>query len=624
MDEGGRLQCLSPFTVDIPPGKTAKLVVDQRHETRHGLLVTPAGTLNNLGEIIRRVGWRDHAWASWTNYTDASARGRELEGCYHRGWRATMSRRVLVWIIVLGLLTQGRPLSAQSPHDSLTLISENGREFIPTVRDGSRVLVALDDVIRVFDLEQQGLSSDGTVTVSRAGRAIILTANQQLASVAGQLVELRAAPRTIDGRWLVPLDFLSRALTQILDERLDLRQRSQLLLVGDVKVPRVSGQYRTRGAGGQLTLEVTPEVPYAIRQDGNRLIVTFEADALDIERLPRPRGDLVTSFFAVDASASLGIDLGAAFGSFDASSRSIRNNGVELRVDFRGAERLTDAGAPGLVPEPSGSGPPTAAIDPLPDLRAPPTVRVVAIDAGHGGDDAGTRGADDTLEKDVALSVTRRLREAIESRLGLRVILTRGRDQAVGLDQRAAIANNNKADIFISLHVNTSVRPTATGAEVFYLSMDEYGAEARELAEREAQIVPVIGGGTRAIDLVQWEMAQVRYIDRSARLAGIVHSELNRRIPMSTRDVQKAPFRVLVGANMPAVLIEMGFISNPDDERRLASARFQNAVVDALVASILRFRDYLERTANDDGALEPDVTDTDSVGGAASLQVRDE
>ena len=522
-----------------------------------------------------------------------------------------MTRRAPVWIIVLGLLTQGYTASAQAPRDTLTLISKDDRESIPTIREGSRVLVALDDVVRIFDLEQRGRSSDGTVTVSHANQAIILTADQQLVSVAGQLVDLRSPPKIVGGRWLVPVDFLSRALTRVLDDRLTLRRQSQLVLIGDVKVPRVSGRYRTRGDREQLTLEVTPEVPYEIEQDGNRLVVTFEAAALDIESLPRLGGDLVTNIVAVDSSVSLAITLGAGFGSFDTSSRDIRNDGVELRLDFLGAERLADAEPP-APPKPStADGASPEAIGPLPDLRLPPTVRVVAIDAGHGGDDTGTRGTRDTLEKDITLSVTRRLREAIESRLGLRVVLTRGRDETVGLDRRAAIANNNKADIFISLHVGASVRPSVTGAEVSYLSLNEYGAEARELAQREGQLVPVIWGGTRAIDLVQWEMAQVRYIDRSARLARIVHSELNRRIPMSAREVQEAPFRVLVGANMPAVLIEMGFISNRADEQRLASARFQDAVVDALVGSILRFRDYLQRAHTDEG-------------GAASLNARDE
>ena len=90
-------------------------------------------------------------------------------------------------------------------------------------------------------------------------------------------------------------------------------------------------------------------------------------------------------------------------------------------------------------------------------------------------------------------------------------------------------------------------------------------------------------------------MAQARQVDRSARLAELVEDELRRRVPMSPRAILQAPFRVLVGANMPAVLVEMGFISNPDQEGQLMSASFQDEIVDALIASVLRFRDYLER-----------------------------
>ena len=257
-------------------------------------------------------------------------------------------------------------------------------------------------------------------------------------------------------------------------------------------------------------------------------------------------------------------------------------------------------------PEPA---PPTVATlppsaDPLPDFATTSTVRVVVLDAGHGGDDIGSQGSNGALEKDVTLSVARRLRGVIEDRLGLRVILTRGRDENVDLDARAAIANNNKADLFISLHVNASARPSATGAEVFYLSLDEYGAEARALAERDATVIPVIGGGSRQIDMVLWDMAQVRYVDRSARLAEIVKQELQRRVPMSPRPLRQAPFRVLVGANMPAVLVELGSLSGPEEERRLTSAAFQNTVVDALVASILRFRDYVELV----GEMPPDAS----------------
>ena len=89
-------------------------------------------------------------------------------------------------------------------------------------------------------------------------------------------------------------------------------------------------------------------------------------------------------------------------------------------------------------------------------------------------------------------------------------------------------------------------------------------------------------------------MAQVRYVDNSARAAEIVAQELQRRVPMGPRSVQQAPFRVLVGANMPAVLVELGSISDPNDERRLTGANFQNDVVEALVASVVRIREYLQ------------------------------
>ena len=164
------------------------------------------------------------------------------------------------------------------------------------------------------------------------------------------------------------------------------------------------------------------------------------------------------------------------------------------------------------------------------------------VDAGHGGTDEGAHGSDGTLEKNVTLGVARRLRAALEARLGARVILTRTGDTVVPIDERAAVANNNKADLFISLHANSSRSSARRGAEVFHLSIAEYGAEAREVAEREAPVLAVVGGGAREIDIVEWEMAQARHVDHSARLAELVEDELRQRVPMSPRAMQQAPF----------------------------------------------------------------------------------
>ena len=502
---------------------------------------------------------------------------------------------------------------AQSPADSLTIISPSGRGTLDTVEHDGQAMVALDDLAQVFQLDVREDSRAGTLSVTTNGVVIILTPNQPLVSVDGRLVSLRAAPRRVEERWVVPFDFLSRALAPVYSEPIELRSRSRLLMVGPVEVPEVSARYRARRGGGVLSLDVTPNTPHTIEQRDTTLVVTFEADGIDVVRTPRLRGDLATRFDHAQSPPSVTVDLGPAFDSYRVSSEPAPNGGATLVIELNGAPTTTEADT-GTSTAPPTVAPRPGPADPLPDFTRTSTVRIVAIDAGHGGDDSGSQGTDGALEKNITLSVARRLRNVIENRLGLRVILTRRRDENVDLDARAAIANNNKADLFISLHVNSSARPSAIGAEVFYLSIDEYGAEARALAERETQPIPVIGGGHREIDMVLWEMAQIRFVDRSARLAEIVEQELEHRVPMSPRSVHQAPFRVLVGANMPAVLVELGSLSDPIEESRLTSAVFQNAVVEAVVASILRFRDYLERA----GETEPNLAGSS---GAAALQV---
>ena len=121
----------------------------------------------------------------------------------------------------------------------------------------------------------------------------------------------------------------------------------------------------------------------------------------------------------------------------------------------------------------------------------------MVIDPGHGGDELGAQGPRGTLEKEITLAVSRRLRTLIESRLGLRVFLTREDDRTVPHDDRSAFANNHQADVFLSIHANAAVRPFIKGAEVYYLSVERADAEARKRAEDAAITLPALGGGTR-------------------------------------------------------------------------------------------------------------------------------
>ena len=521
--------------------------------------------------------------------------------------------RTLIGIVPLTLAALMAPVLAQSSPDRLIVITPGGRHTLPIVETRGGEMLALPDLAALFELEVREDPRAGTLIVTRGSGTVILTPDQRTVSVGGRLVSLASAPRQVDGRWLVPLDFVSRALEPIYGADLELRPRSGLLLVGNVQVPRVEVEYRGRRASGRVRVEISPNTAHTVTREGDRLLIRFEADAIDVPRLPRPRGSLVDGFEAAPLLPGIAIALGDAFGEFSVSSLPAPDDAGQLVIELRASGREATDAVPPVTP-PVGVPFPTP-VAPFPDFASRPTVRTVVIDAGHGGDEDGARGPDGTLEKDIALSVARRLRDAIESRLGLRVILTRNRDETVHLDERAAIANNNKADLFISLHANASSHPVPEGAAVFYLSIDEYGEEVRELAEREGQVIPVAGGGTREIDLILWEMAQVRYLEHSAQLAGYVEEELRRRVTMSPRAIQQAPFRVLVGANMPAVLVEMGFISNPGQETELATARFQQRIVEAIIASILRYQDSLEQSSRALSGLpaaEPD-------GGASRL-----
>ena len=174
------------------------------------------------------------------------------------------------------------------------------------------------------------------------------------------------------------------------------------------------------------------------------------------------------------------------------------------------------------------------------------------------------------------------------------VLLTRDADSDIGLDARAAIANNNKADLFLSLHVNGSPSATVSGAEAQYLQLDREGLAVREEAAREAVAIPVLGGGVRTIDIIPWELAQARHVEHSAAFAAMIAEALQSRVMMGPSPVRPLPLRLLEGLNMPAVTVEMAYLTNPDQEKLVASENYKNTVAQALLDAITRFRTHME------------------------------
>ena len=482
---------------------------------------------------------------------------------------------------------------AQAPAATpLVLLSAAGRRPLPTTVVNDHEMVALDDLAAAFQLSLRDDALAGGMTVTYKGKTIALMPDQAIASVGGRLVSL-AAPVIRDGRrWLAPIDFIDRALAPIYDARLDFRKASRLVVVGDLRVPRLAVRQEVQGSQVRVTLDASPATSSTIVKEATRLLVRFDADALDTTILVAAPHAVVSAIRLLDPGNAVAIVFGPRFGSFRASTVPTDAASSRVIVD------LVPAGAPSA---PAGAGPQPAqppqapAMPGLPELLAAPStpgVRTIVIDPGHGGTEEGARGPSGTLEKDLTLDVARKLKAAIETRLGLRALLTRDADIATSLDDRAAFANNARADLFISLHVNASLNKDAKGAEVFYLSPEGYAQAQREAT---AASLPTFGGGSREIDLILWEVAQMRHLTQSAALAAVVEEELRAHVPMSARPVQQAPFRVLVGANMPAILVEMAFVTNAEQEQALSSSEFQNAIAQALFDAIARFRETIER-----------------------------
>ncbi len=214
----------------------------------------------------------------------------------------------------------------------------------------------------------------------------------------------------------------------------------------------------------------------------------------------------------------------------------------------------------------------------------------IVIDPGHGGHDTGTIGPNGLEEKDLVLEVSRRLGKLLETRLGAEVVYTRKDDTFIPLETRTAIANQAHADLFVSIHANSSHDEAARGVETYYLNFTS-SPEALEVAARENAV------SEKSIyelqDLVK-KIALKEKIEESREFAGDVQASLHSGLAVKSpairdRGVKKAPFIVLIGANMPSILAEISFVSNPTDEHRLATSEYRERIAESLYRGIAKY-----------------------------------
>jgi N-acetylmuramoyl-L-alanine amidase len=250
------------------------------------------------------------------------------------------------------------------------------------------------------------------------------------------------------------------------------------------------------------------------------------------------------------------------------------------------AHAAPSAPSPAATPEPSAQ-----------DLQRLERLIVVAIDPGHGGEDPGAIGPTGLKEKDVVLSIGRQLRDRINATAGMRAFMTRDGDYFVPLGDRVRRARRVQADLLVSIHADAFFTPQARGASVYALSTQgATSAAARWMAERE-NASDAVGGIQAPVSDAQvlramLDMSTTAQINDSLQLGSVLLTQLDRVGRLHKRRVEQAGFAVLKAPDVPSVLVETAFISNPEEERRLADAQYQAGLVEALHQGI---RQYFSR-----------------------------
>jgi N-acetylmuramoyl-L-alanine amidase len=259
-------------------------------------------------------------------------------------------------------------------------------------------------------------------------------------------------------------------------------------------------------------------------------------------------------------------------------------------------EMAQGAMPPALPPTASVTAPPAAVarVELMPKRPVKDRLVIVAIDAGHGGEDPGARGRRGTNEKDVTLAIARRLKASIDKESNMRAVLVRDGDYFIPLAQRVEKARRNRADLFVSIHADAWVRPDARGSSVFALS--ERGATtaaARWLAKRENESDLIGGVNLDVRDPVLartlLDLSQTATINDSLKLGKAVLSQIGDVNSLHKPSVEQAGFAVLKAPDIPSILVETAFISNPDEEKRLKDAAYQEKLATAIVQGIKRY-----------------------------------
>jgi N-acetylmuramoyl-L-alanine amidase len=493
-----------------------------------------------------------------------------------------MSRLRLTGFLLL--LFVALPAGATPRPDTLELRSRAGSL-------GQLPRIVMDDGSAYVSAERLAVLLRGTWT-AKGGRAALTVGkrsaefvrNLSRTVIAGQSLALEAPVRVGAGGWLIPEEFLGKPLARLTPGII-------AVTVAETKRPpaKPSGialnemRFRSYPSFTRVVVETAATLPYAVATSGSEVRVQLTRLTLGAVRSQEIADGLVKEIrlepvAGGDAVLRVSLETSAA----DVKATTLQD---PFRV-------VLDIYRPRESEDHERNQP---ALEPL---------RLIVLDAGHGGHDPGATGPSGLMEKDVVLDVTKRVSRMVEDGLNVKVAMTRSTDVFVPLRERTNFANKQRADLFVSIHANAHPQAISEGVEVYFLSSEASDSAARHVAAIENGVVqlesPALRRKGEVLKSILWDLAQSEFQQESSFMAETVLDSMTRSLRLVPRGVKQAGFYVLGGAAMPAILIEIGFLTNRKEEQQLAMSEHREAVARAIYAGLAEYNrrhDQRVRTA---------------------------